>query len=216
LILDPTVADPSPRLPAWNITVDGGVAGWDADDFPAVKRGGAWTLQSNGWKVLDESKRPLENKRPEPRREATSAPTTLASTHPATMPALLLTDSDGTQFFDGTSELLVRHPDHSKTHITLPANAIGSEPVTLLRAADHLFLFNQPGRVIRLTDNAAHTSVSVDAMFTKGVPAEMTRVWKDPANRIVIASHENQLTILFPEGHIPVPLTPLVPPEPAE
>jgi hypothetical protein len=216
LILDPTLADPSPRLPAWNITVDGGMAGWDADDFPAVKRGGAWSLQASGWKVLDESKRSLENKRPEPRKEPASAPTTLASTNPTTMPALLLTDSDGTQFFDGTTELLVRHPDHTDTHITLPPSAIGPGPVALIRAADHLFLFNQPGRVIRLTDNAAHTAVTIDATFTKGLPAEITRVWKDPANRIVIASHENHLTILFPEGHIPAALVPLVPPEPAD
>ncbi len=222
LILDPTVADVAPRLPAWNITVDGGSAGWDANDYPAVKRGGAWSLVETGWKVMDESKRPLQNKRadvppiPAPTIVASTNPTTNAATNPTTMPSLLLTEKDGTQFFDGTSELLVRHPDGTLTHIPLPANATGQGPVTLIRADGHLFLFNDAGRAVRLTDNATHTEVIVDGAFTKGLPAEATRIWKDPANRIAIVSKENHLTILFPEGHIPVALVPLVPPERGE
>jgi len=224
LILDPTISDPAPRLPFWNIVVDGGSAGWDADDYPAVKRGGAWTLQDSGWKVLDESKRPLQNKQPErkpaPAPPPTTTPTTLASTNPSTnpttMPPLLLTEPDNTQWFDGTTELVVRHPDQSISHIALPTGASGSAPVTLIRAVGHLFLFNEPGRVVRLTDNAAHTEITVDGSFTKGLPPDPTRIWKDPSNRIVIASHENHLTILFPEGHIPTALVPLVPPQPAD
>jgi hypothetical protein len=56
LVIDPNVADPTPKLPAWVIVTTNGTAGWDDANFPAVRRpdeGGTWELNDTGWKALD-------------------------------------------------------------------------------------------------------------------------------------------------------------------
>jgi len=55
LVIDPLIADPTPRLPVWTIVAKKGIAGWDAADFPAVSRSdqtGNWELQADAWKPL--------------------------------------------------------------------------------------------------------------------------------------------------------------------
>src|SRR5205823_7718583 len=56
LVLDPTTPDPTPRLPIWLLEVKKGSVGWDKENWPVIKRGGAWSLHENGWVALDEKK----------------------------------------------------------------------------------------------------------------------------------------------------------------
>lgn len=54
LVLDPTMPDPTPKLPVWLMFVDKGKVGWTEDNWPVIKRGGAWSLKERGWQPLDE------------------------------------------------------------------------------------------------------------------------------------------------------------------
>jgi len=111
-------------------------------------------------------------------------------------------------------------PSGARTTWTLPDIANGKAPVHLVRTEDgRLFLFNQPGRVLRIkpTPGAAQP-FTVEATFAKNIPSvdEPTRIWLDPAGRIIIA-YEKRLAILFPSGFIPPRLKDLmVTPEGAE
>ena len=51
LILDPTLPDPTPRLPVW-VYSTAEIVGWDKDNWPAVKRGGSWALHEEGWQPM--------------------------------------------------------------------------------------------------------------------------------------------------------------------
>ena len=120
--------------------------------------------------------------------------------------ALLWADRDGTRYYDGAEALRVVSPAGRTTTWALPPAAAGKAPVHLVKTEDgRLFLFNQPGRVLRIkpTPEAAEPFV-VDATFTRNVPNvdAPSRVWLDPAGRIIIA-YENKLAILFPEGYVP-------------
>ena len=44
LILDPTLPDPTPRLPVWLMCITKGKAGWNKENFPVIKQKGAWVL----------------------------------------------------------------------------------------------------------------------------------------------------------------------------
>jgi hypothetical protein len=50
-VVDPTIPDPTPRLPVWLYTTAETV-GWDQEDWPAVKRSGSWTLREDGWRPM--------------------------------------------------------------------------------------------------------------------------------------------------------------------
>ncbi len=119
---------------------------------------------------------------------------------------LLLTTPDGTRYFDGTTELRWIDAKGDRGSWTLPPIDTGKAPVHLVRAPDgRLFLFNQPGRVIRLRRTpAAPDPFTVEATFTRNIPnvETPTRIWLDPAGRIIIA-YEKRLAILFPEGYLP-------------
>jgi len=101
----------------------------------------------------------------------------------------------------------------SETGWTLPDIANGKAPVHLVRTEDgRLFLFNQPGRVLRIKPTPGGSEpYMLEATFTKNVPSvdEPTRIWLDPAGRIVIA-YEKRLAILFPSGYIPPRLKDLI------
>ena len=118
----------------------------------------------------------------------------------------LLVAPDGTRYYGGLTDLRVVTPDGRQTMWTLPDIATGTEPVHLVRTADgRLYLFNQPGRVLRITPTpTAAEPFTVEATFSRNIPAteDPTRIWLDPAGRIIIA-HGKQLAILFPSGIIP-------------
>jgi hypothetical protein len=134
-------------------------------------------------------------------------PTTVpdvAATKPAEVP--IWVDRGGTRYFGGIDELRIASPSGKITNWTLPASATGKQPVHLIGTGDgRLFLFNQPGRVVRLKPTPdAPEPFTVEATFTRNLPNvdEPTRIWLDCAGRIIIA-HDKSLAILFPAGYLP-------------
>ncbi|MGH7178899.1 MAG: hypothetical protein ACREJC_16100 [Tepidisphaeraceae bacterium] len=195
LVLDPTLPDPSPRLPVWHYPVEAGAVGWTRDGWPVIKSGGAWVLDENGTRKLDESREQMLTELP-------------AATNPATTRAddPILIDADGGRFYDGRDSLRYISKEGVETNWPLPAIARGEGDVHLIRAADRLFLFNQPGRVLRIRQLPGGSEpFAVDATFVRNIPNvdHVTRLWMDPAGRIVMAYEGNRLSILFPTGRIP-------------
>ena len=209
LIIDPHLPDSTPRLPVWQLAIADTV-GWDKDNWPVLKHGGAFALTESGWRPLGEDEKVFTRS-----DEIPSAPAlaTAPSTRPSTAPAVegageapILVAPDGTRYYGGLKDLRVARPDGKRAVWSLPAIANGSGPVCLIRARDgKLFLFNQPGRVLRIEPTPAGPEpFKLEATFTHNVPvvSHPTRIWLDPADRIDIA-WENRLAILFPEGYIP-------------
>jgi hypothetical protein len=124
-------------------------------------------------------------------------------------------DAEGARYYDGTSKLIVVDAGGKRIVWELPAIASGNAAkVWLVQAKDGAFyLFNQPGRVLRLKRTPdGPEPFEVVATFTKRIPSnpKITRVWLDPANRIIVA-HGSQLAILFPDGYIPPPIAQMMP-----
>ncbi len=220
MIVDPTLPDPTPRLPVYERFVFNGQVGWDENDWPVIKRGSAWRLGADRWHLLDEKKSKMITKMPQRAKpaaplaasrtsSATTSATTTATTSPTTQPLgePLLVDKDGNRYFDGLETLRVIDRAGKEIEWNLPASATGSmDSPVLIRTSDGLlFLFNEPGRVLRIkrTPDTAEP-FEVEASFTKRIPNQdhPTRIWLDPAGRIVMAV-ENELAIMFPAGRIP-------------
>jgi hypothetical protein len=210
LVIDPTLPDPTPRLPAW-VFATAEAVGWDKDNWPVVKRGSAYALTESDWRLLGPTEKMLSAADLPPpllpslaTTQATTQPTTVPTTQAAEPP--ILVDGEGTQYFDGQTTL--RFVDRTGRQIAwpLPAVANGQGAVHLLRTSDgRLYLFNQPGRVLRIRPTPDKPEpFTIEATFTRSVPDtdHPTRIWLDPAGRIDV-EWENQLTILFPSGYIP-------------
>jgi hypothetical protein len=214
LIVDTTVPDPTPRLPLWILNVKGGQVGWEKHGWPVVKRPGAWMLTQYGWQALDEKQDPIITQLTE---VATSAPATMpATTQSTTRPAgpALLIDADHRAYYDGRQTLTVVDPSGHTIAWPLPKEAAGMGEVHLVQAKDKtLFLFNAPGRVLRIVPTPKKTEpFALDATFTHRIPNidQPTRIWIDPANRIIEA-YNTHLAIMFPEGRIPPEVAKLMP-----
>lgn len=194
LIVDPTIPDPIPRLPAWALP-DAETVGWDKDNWPVVKHGAAYALMEKDWRLLDVDKGEKMN---------TSVEATSATTQSSEMPILIA--PDGSRYFGGLIDLHVHNPAGKTIIWPLPPIANGKGPVTLIRTSDgRLYLFNEPGRVLRIAATSAMPDpFEIEATFTENIPNvdHPTRIWLDPAGRIDIA-WENHLAVLFPQGFIP-------------
>jgi hypothetical protein len=204
LIVDPTILDPTPKLPVWTMTILKGEVGWNAADFPVIKRGGPWALKADAWEALDPKEKIFTDTPPAP---DTNPP---ASTQPTTGPALgppLLTTTDGTRYFGGLTDIVMIEKSGEETRWSLPPTAVGSSDPTLLRTADGLlFLYNQPGRMLRIKPTPGGTEpFTLETTFTTDIPDvdHLTRIWLDPLGRIDFAFDGNKLAIMFPGGHIP-------------
>jgi hypothetical protein len=169
-------------------------------NWPAIKNGGAWALAETDWRPLDE-----------PREKMLTEWSSMLMRGPTSVPGLgvpLLVDPDGTQYFDGTRTLHVIMP-LTKGDVTwnLPPEATGTAKPVLIRAGeDRLFLFNSPGRVVRIKPTPKGPEpFKVEAVFTHRIPNvdQPDRIWRDPAGRIIIAYDGNTLAICFPSGRIP-------------
>jgi hypothetical protein len=76
------------------------------------------------------------------------------------------------------------------------------------------FLFNMPGRVVRLTLRPdSDAPFEIDALLVKRIPytESITRVWVDPAGRLVVVFNENELAMMFPQQTIPQAIRNLMP-----
>jgi hypothetical protein len=68
-----------------------------------------------------------------------------------------------------------------------------------------LFLFNQPGRVLRLAKTGDRANpFKVEATFSRNIPSidEPTRLWMDPVGRICMA-YDTYIAVMFTDGRIP-------------
>ena len=197
LILDPTILDPAPRFPVWTIKVPDGSTGWDHNDWPVTKRGGAWALKADTWEPL-----------------ADDNPMITLQPAPSTQSCPLLTTPDGTKFFDGQTTLKMIDKAGQTQTWPLPS-AVGDTSPTLIRTPDGiLFLFNQPGRVLRIKPTPAATQpFQLEATFTKDIPVSdhPARIWLDPLGRIDFVTDGNLLVIMFPTGHIPPEIEKMMP-----
>ncbi len=204
LIIDPTFPDPNPRLPIWIMTIYQGTTGWDENDWPCIKSGGAWALREKGWQPVDETKQRMFTELPQ---QETPSPA-------AQLTEPLLIDADGNRYYDGATTLHVVSKANQHIVWPLPLSARGEPGGKLLRAEDgRLFLFNQPGRVCRIQPTPdGDEPFKLEATFTHRVPAaDIARIWMDGANRICVAYDGNKLAVMFPEGHIPPHIATMIP-----
>jgi hypothetical protein len=223
LIIDPLIADPTPKLPVWTIAVSKGTAGWDGADFPAIVREqgtSSWELGEDGWKQLKPAEKLKtamqstdESAPTTPTTASTTAPTTASTTAPATRESLgkpILAAADGTRYFGGKENLIVISPAGVETRWPLPPAAVGAADPVLMQTADKLlFLYNQPGRLLRIKPTPTGPEpFLLEATFTKDIPDSDThaRIWLDPAGRIDWITDGKTLSIMFPAGHIPKPI----------
>ena len=202
LILDRTLPDTRPRLPAWTIT---GLAqtGWNKAGMPmAVRNKQTFVLDENGWRrpEKDETLIALAPKVSTTTAMSDGITYTLRSgvievdspAPPASAPST--TRAATTQSADGS-------PARSR-RFTLPGTTSGD--ATLLLADGRLFVQIEPGVLLRLRPTpTGAAALQLDATFKKQIPAEEAkRVWLDPLGRIVFATGDS-LTITFPSGRVP-------------
>jgi hypothetical protein len=121
----------------------------------------------------------------------------------------LLADAEGNCYFDGKDALKVIRSDGTQLVWPLPDIAGGDADTDahLVRTKEGwLFLFNQPGRMLRIKRTAGVAEgYKIDGTFTRRIPnvSHPTRMWLDPFGRICIAYDGNKLAILFPQGYVP-------------
>jgi hypothetical protein len=201
LIIDPTILDPTPRLAVWTMSIQNGSAGWTDDGYPAIRRGGGWALKADTWEALPDKTKML-TELPVKVQQPTSEPTTKEASGPP-----LMVSADGVKYFGGRDSLVTVDKTGNWTRWPLPATAVGESEPTLLGTPDGLlFLFNQPGRVLRIkpTPGAAEP-FELQATFTTDIPntEHPTRIWLDPVGRIDMVYDGKVLAVMFPSGHIP-------------
>jgi hypothetical protein len=199
--------------------------GCDDQDFPAYQdRGGnVWIIGENGFMLMgrrsgdhyitEAGAIAKRTRRYAVNKEGVLAPATQPAglgTHAvvsaeAELPLLLL--DDGTRYFGGKTELRLVDRTGHEVNWPLPPEAQGSAVPWLVPDRDgRLFLFNEPGRLLRIrpTPARADEPFKLEATFSHKIPnVELRRMWLDPAGRIVMAYSDDRLAICFPGGIIP-------------
>jgi hypothetical protein len=209
LVIDPTLPDPTPRMPVWLIRSEGAAVGWTADGYPAQAREGSpWALEEKGWRYRPNEQiiTTLQDSAPPP------------ATGPEPAQTCIFADSDGNRYYDGLKSLKIRYARGARLATwAFPAAAEGDGPPRLIRTGDgRLYLFNHPGRVLRLRPTPdASEPFALEATFVRRIPDsdQIQRLWLDPAGRIAIAYDKEKLAILFPQGYIPPAIWNLMPAE---
>jgi hypothetical protein len=228
LVIDPTLPDPTPRLPVW-VYSTAETVGWDKENWPAVKRVGAWALREDGWRPMKRTETLLTTPADIPPVAGASATAPATTTASATGPTTattgpsaenlgppVLVDVDGTRYYDGHSKLLIVRRDGRRLEWALPPGATGTlTKVHLARTGDGLlFLYNQPGRLLRIRPTPDEPEpFLLEATFTRNVPNadDVTRMWVDPSERLIMA-YGSKLAIMFPRGYIPPAIASKIPP----
>lgn len=229
LLIDPNFPDPTPRLPVWELR--GKAVGWTDDDWPVLEtESSKGAFGTREWRGIDNAAY-RKTRADVPAVEPFTRPATRPASGPATQAAdeladflteadlqrPLLRDTDGNTYFDGRESLKIVRKDGTFDRLPLTGVQRGGDdyaPALIRTRNGRFFLFNQPGRVLRLRatpDEAA--PFAVEATFAHRIPnVPPTRIWLDPFNRIIIAHGDNALALLFPDGYIPTETLALIPP----
>lgn len=201
----------------WVFGVEAGEVGWTDDNRAVIKHGSAWSLEESQWRPVDETKRKYTSaaSAPAPPKRVVIPPTT-GPTSAESLGEPILTEADGTRFFDGRNAIHMQTKDGRLVSWPLPQEAIGSIDPILVRAGENrLFLYNAAGRLLRIKQNQADSSepFQLEATFTRRIPNvdAPNRLWVDRSGRIIFAVHGNVLAICFPEGRIPKEIMNIVP-----
>jgi hypothetical protein len=200
LLIDPRVADPTPMLPVWTMTVPQGETGWDKDNWPAVKRGQPWSLREDGWEGL----------KGEIIKSVGVAKTITQDQQTLTE---LASDPKGTTFFSNRAMLALRTPEGKVIRQARPAGVPNAD-LAGAYCGDRLYLLHPQGKLSRLkVDMRAIEPFSVDAIFSNDIPsvAEVSRMWVDPAGRICITADEDRVIIIFTGKKIPQAIRDIIP-----
>jgi hypothetical protein len=214
LIVDPTLPDPTPRLPVWAMTIAGGSVGWTEADWPVIRKSSSWALETEGWRSLDDKKEKTLTEAADEDQTLKTGPTTGPTTAESLGKALCIDDHQCT-FYDGRNEIVRVDAKGVKTVWPLPSETAGSDEYTpvLVPADGSLFLFNAAGRVIQIDESKGESPFVIRATFTHDIPNTdaPTRIWRDPAGRINVVYDGNELAILFPNAKIPGAIRTLMP-----
>jgi hypothetical protein len=201
LIIDPTVPDPVPSLAIWLIDTASDV-GWDKDDWPALTQANSnWIITQRDWEILD-AKDTMRTDISQLKSATQSSATTRDG-------PILWTDDLGNRYFDGQTTLTVIGATGQRRVWPLPADCLSTSlqsPWLVGDQAGHLYLFNNPGSIIRLRSTpAAAKPFVVEAIFNKNIPPfqDTRRIWVDSAGRIAVAYEQSHLAIIFPSGQVP-------------
>ncbi len=219
LIIDPTLPDQTPRLPIWLID-SGDEAGWDAENWPAIKKNAPWRLHDTEWQSMDEKTDAFFTELPPTTAPTTALAATMASA-PTTGPGIagtpILTTPDGTRYYDGHTTLTVIDKLGRSIVWNLPDRATGDGDVRLLQSPEgKLFLFNVPGRIVRFSPTpGAAEPFHLDAVFTHNIPFvdHPSRIWIDPGGHLDIADG-SRLWVMFPSGVVPREILEKMPDDP--
>lgn len=179
LILDTTLPDLEPKLPVWAIDAPDG-AGWLDTGWPAVKRGEAvFVLGERGWRTPEKNE-------------------TFEKTPPKVLPTAT-TNPSGDRFNVTTAAINAVPKKGPPIASTLPSGT--SAQSQIFWAADHLFLYSEPGKLHRFSwrDGKLKFEKTFEADLPKSDPK---RIWIDPAGRLCLVE-ETALWITFPTGRLP-------------
>ena len=206
LLIDPLIADPTPKLPAWTITVDKGTAGWDDADYPAVSHGdpsASLRLEESEWRTVQA---------PDKLNTQLLIPATSPSTHPTSQAAIGTTAVNHTRWHEIFRRQNFTHRSQSqrrKNHLAPSAHRGG-----ILRTHPHPHQ-RRPAVPVQSTrpiaPHPAHTHrrrepFKLEAVFTKDIPNSdhpHAHLAGPGAAESDFVSDDNVLTVTFPAGHIP-------------
>jgi hypothetical protein len=189
LLVDVRLPDPTPRLPIWVIESGPmGEAGYDEEGWPVSKAGSAWRLTEEDWQDLEESDEFYLVNSDVPQE-------------------VLARAENGTVYRGGIESLDVVLPDGEQITWKLPPKAVGSgDAKGVLDNEGRLFLFNRPGRVVRIARTSdGPEPFKVEAVFEdEMLPAAAPQhVWLDPAGRICAIYLGNRVAVMWPDGRVP-------------
>jgi hypothetical protein len=209
LVLDPTLPPVTPRLPVWAFKAAKGKVGCDNHDWPAYEDAGGnvWTIREDGFQLLDKKKDQFITD------PAALAKLSEKSAVKGDGGSTVVTMADGSSYRVG-DKTLQRIGTKGTIEWALPPEARGTQSPRLMRdGGGHLWLWNEPGRVIRLRETGQPAQpFKWEGAFSHNIPNEVpARLWIDPAGRLVFANGGDQLTICFTGGVVPAALADKIP-----
>ena len=200
LLIDPYIADPTPTLSIWTMTIDKGEVGWDLANWPAVKSGQPWLLMPDYWtplkgELLSAGKTPITRTTPD-----------ATFTQIAGLP-------NGSTIWSSPAFLELQKPNGPIIRQPWPEK-VPTDVVAAVAGNNFLLLLHPNGAISRLkVDVEKPAPFTLTALFTTDVPAitSVRRMWIDPSGRVCIATPDGRLVIIFTDQKIPPAMLDLIP-----